>query len=229
MGSGKCFFSIIAHDLKSPFNGILGFSEMLKNEARDLDIGSIVDYAELINSSAQHAFELLENLLEWARIQQGSIPFEPKTLLLNTLINSEIEDSKYNAYQKNIALVNGINENVILFADGNMISTVLRNLISNAIKFTPKNGKVKIEVQKMDGQVEISVADTGIGLSRETRDKLFKIETSFTTRGTENEKGTGLGLLLCKEFVEKHGGVIWVESDLGKGSRFILSLPFSDQ
>ncbi len=222
------FFSIIAHDLKSPFNGILGFSGMLKNEARDLDIESIVNYADIINSSAQNALELLETLLEWARMQQGAVPFEPGIILLNTLVNSEIEELKYNANQKNITLVNGINENIILSVDENMVRTILRNLISNALKFTPKNGKVKIEVQKKVGQVEISVSDTGLGLTKETIKKLFKIETSFTTRGTENEKGTGLGLLLCKEFVEKHGGSIWVESEFGMGSRFIFSLPFRD-
>jgi len=229
------FFSIIAHDLKSPFNSILGFSEMLKDEARDLDIDSIVQYAGIINSSAQHTFELLENLLDWARMQQGRIPFEPQKFLLNSIVSSEIDGLKNNADQKNIQLINGSQENLIVTADENMISTVVRNLISNAIKFTPKGGEVKVEakvevkaeaeVEVENGQVIISVSDTGIGMTSETIEKLFKIETSFTTRGTENEKGTGLGLLLCKEFIEKHEGKIWVESNEGKGSTFSFSLP----
>jgi len=219
------FFSIIAHDLKSPFNSILGFSEMLKDEARDLDIDSIVQYASIINSSALHTFELLENLLDWARMKQGRIPFEPQKFLLNSLVNTEFEGLRNNADQKNIQLINNIHENLIINADENMISTVMRNLISNAIKFTPKGGQVKVEVEVEDSQVIISVSDTGIGMKPETIEKLFKIETSFTTRGTENEKGTGLGLLLCKEFIEKHEGKIWVESEEGKGSTFSFSLP----
>jgi len=233
------FFSIIAHDLKSPFNSILGFSEMLKDEARNLDIDSIVQYAGIINASALHTFELLENLLDWARMQQGRIPFEPQKFLLNSIVSSEIEGLKNNADQKNIKLINHIHENLIINADENMISTVLRNLISNAIKFTPKGGQVKVEAKvEVENEVEvedevkdekskvvISVSDTGIGMKPETIEKLFKIETSFTTRGTENEKGTGLGLLLCKEFIEKHRGTIWVESMEGMGSLFSFVLP----
>ncbi len=218
------FFSIIAHDLKSPFNSILGFSEMLKDEARDLDIDSIVEYAGIINSSVLHTFGLLENLLDWARMQQGRIPFEPQKILLNSIVNAEFEGLKNSADQKNIELNNYINQNLIITADENMISTVLRNLVSNAIKFTPNGGEVKVEASVEDDNVKISVSDTGIGIKPETIRKLFKIETSFTTRGTENEKGTGLGLLLCKEFVEKHGGKVWVESAVGKGSCFNFTL-----
>ena len=218
------FFSIIAHDLKSPFNSILGFSEILKDEARDLDIDSIVEYAGIINSSVLHTFGLLENLLDWARMQQGRIPFEPQKILLNSIVNAEFEGLKNSADQKNIELNNYINQNLIITADENMISTVLRNLVSNAIKFTPNGGEVKVEASVEDDNVKISVSDTGIGIKPETIRKLFKIETSFTTRGTENEKGTGLGLLLCKEFVEKHGGKVWVESAVGKGSCFNFTL-----
>jgi len=122
-------------------------------------------------------------------------------------------------------LIESLQNEIVLTADENMLNTVLRNLISNAIKFTPKGGQVKVEVEVEDSQVIISVSDTGIGMKPETIEKLFKIETSFTTRGTENEKGTGLGLLLCKEFIEKHEGKIWVESEEGKGSTFSFSLP----
>jgi len=223
------FFSIIAHDLKSPFNSILGFSELLKDEGRDLDIDSIIQYAGIINSSAQHTFELLVNLLEWARMQQGRIPFEPKPFLLNSIIHAEYEGSKETANQKNISLIDGIQENIIVTADENMLRTVIRNLISNAIKFTPKQGFVKVSAEVRDDYVHILVSDSGVGIKAETIGKLFKIETSFTTRGTENEKGTGLGLLLCKEFIEKHGGKIWVESEEGQGSTFSFSLPSNEK
>lgn len=218
------FFSIIAHDLKSPFNSILGFSELLKAEARDLDIDSIVEYACIINSSVLHTFGLLENLLEWARMQQGRIPFEPQKILFNSIVNTEFERLKNSADQKNIELINKVSENLIITADENMVSTVLRNLVSNAIKFTLKGGVVMVEAGVEDDNVKISVCDTGIGIKPETIEKLFTIETSFTTRGTENEKGTGLGLLLCKEFVEKHNGKVWVESEEGKGSCFNFTL-----
>ncbi len=226
------FFSIIAHDLKNPFNSILGFSELLKDEARDLDYNSIIQYSGIIHSSAQHTYELLESLLEWARMQQGRIPFEPRTLLLNDLIDFEFEGQKIYADQKNIRLINAVHENLIVSVDENMISTVVRNLISNAIKFTHKNGKVELTATTKDKVIEISVTDSGVGISADALDKLFKIETSFSTRGTENEKGTGLGLLLCKEFVEIHGGRIWAESPdsyRGDGSTFYFTIPFGDK
>ncbi len=222
------FFSIIAHDLKDPFNVILGFSEMLKNEARNLDIDLIVEYSGIINTSARQTFRLLENLLDWAKMQQDHIQFEPTTFLFNTLIKNEIENLKHNADQKDITLVNHTNQDIFITADEKMLSTVLRNLISNAIKFTFKNGEVDIEAKIKNKQVNVSVADTGIGMKKEIIEKLFKIENSFTTRGTENEKGSGLGLLLCKEFVEKNGGIIWVESESGKGSKFQFSIPSKD-
>ena len=218
------FFSIIAHDLKSPFSGILGFSELLRDEASNLDIDSIIEYAGIIHESGLHTFGLLENLLEWARIQQDRIPFEPHEILFNSIVNTEFEVLKNSAIQKNIELIQNIDGNLIITADENMVSTVLRNLVSNAIKFTPKGGEVKVDARVEGDDVKISVSDTGIGIKPETIEKLFKIETSFTTRGTENEKGTGLGLLLCKEFIEKHGGKIWVESEIGKGSCFNFTL-----
>ena len=222
------FFSIIAHDLISPFNAILGFSGTLLKEGRDLDIDSILQYTEVIYSAAQNTYKLLENLLNWARMQQGAIPFSPKAILFNGLVKSEIGNLKYNADQKNIELFNDTKGEVIITADEEMLRTVLRNLISNAIKFTPKGGKVNIDAQRKIDQIEITVSDTGIGIEREMIKKLFRIETSFTTRGTGNEKGSGLGLLLCKEFAEKHGGTISVESKFGYGSRFIFSIPVKE-
>jgi len=222
------FFSIIAHDLKSPFNNILGFSELLKDEAHELNIDSIIQYAGFINSSTQHTYDLLENLLKWARVQQGMIPYEPTSILLSQLVDTEIQGVMINAIQKNIDLIEVIQENLSIKADINMLSIVLRNLITNAIKFTPKNGKVKVVAKVLETQVEVSISDTGIGMTHKAIQNLFKIETSFSTRGTENEMGTGLGLLLCKEFISKHGGKIWVDSEVGKGSTFSFSIPRFD-
>ncbi len=221
------FFSIIAHDLINPFNSILGFSDTLLKEGRDLDIDDIMKYIDILHSSAHHTHRLLENLLDWARMQQGRIPFDEQPILLNSLVKSEVDHQKHNADQKNIKLTTAIKEEIILTADEKMLGTVLRNLISNAIKFTRKAGEVVIQASRKAGQVEITVSDTGIGMSSDTLEKLFRIETSFSTRGTGNEKGSGLGLLLCKEFVEKHGGSITVESKIGKGSSFKVSLPVS--
>jgi PAS domain S-box-containing protein len=219
------FFSIIAHDLKSPFNSILGFSEMLKDDVKNLRMDEIQHFAKLIHSSAYHTYLLLENLLEWSRMQRGQISFSPKSIILDQLVNDEFEVIKNNASQKSITILNSIPRNLIVSADENMLSNIIRNLVSNAIKFTPREGFVKVSAEVSDGYIHISVADNGIGIKPEAIGKLFKIETSFTTRGTENEKGTGLGLLLCKEFIEKHRGKIRVESEPGKGSKFIFMLP----
>jgi len=219
------FFSIIAHDLKSPFNSILGLSEIIKNDARHLDIATIEQYASVINSTSNNTYKLLENLLDWARIQQSQMPFQPVSLILKNLANEVIELSIEKANSKMIALINYIPDNLIVLADKNMIRTILRNLISNALKFTSTHGKVEIKALYNENRVVISVEDTGSGIKHEDIEKIFKIGSSFSKRGTENEKGTGLGLLLCKEFVEKHGGHIWVESEEGKGSEFKFSIP----
>jgi PAS domain S-box-containing protein len=223
------FFAIIAHDLKSPFNGILGFSEILRDEARDLDIDSIVAYTDIIYSTAKQTLKLLENLLDWAGMQRGGFHHEPKKIIVNNLIEDEIGSLIHYANQKSILIYNGVKEEIVVTADEKMISTVLRNLISNAIKFTPRNGKITIDVNKTKDQVEVSISDTGVGMEQKSIEQLFKIETSFSSRGTENEKGTGLGLLLCKEFVEKHGGKIWVISEKDKGSTFAFTLPIGEQ
>ena len=218
------FFSIIAHDLRSPFNAILGFSEMLKSNARELDCRSTENYASIINSSAHKTYQLLENLLEWASIQRGEMPFKPKPILLEQVALKAIQGLQDNADQKNIELINDIGTNIILTADENMLSAILRNLISNAIKFTPKNGKIRVTADIRDTDVEISISDNGVGMTQESVNKLFRIETSFSTIGTDKEKGSGLGLILCKEFVRKHGGKIRVESEAGKGSIFTFSI-----
>jgi Signal transduction histidine kinase len=219
------FFSIIAHDLKNPFQTIIGFSEMLKEEMKDGDNAAGQNYAGLINASAIQTFRLLENLLEWANSQRGKVTFSPVSINLRELVNEEFGVLIDMAKGKNIELKSSFDDSLTFIADKNMINTILRNLISNAIKFTHKNGKVELKAIINNKQVEISVSDNGIGMKNETMAKLFRLDGNLSTRGTENEKGTGLGLFLCKEFVEKHGGRIWVESEYGKGSTFKFTLP----
>jgi signal transduction histidine kinase len=218
------FFSIIAHDLKTPFNSILGFSEILKDEARNLDIETIEQYAGIINSTSKNTFRLLENLLDWARIQQSQILFRPVPVILNKLVGEVVEMLVENANSKLITIINHIPENLIIMADEDMLKTILRNLLSNALKFTSVNGKVEIKSASAVHSIEISVEDNGAGIKQEDIGKIFKIGAGFSKRGTGNEKGTGLGLMLCKEFVEKHGGKIWVKSEEGKGSTFTFSI-----
>lgn len=219
------FFSIIAHDLKNPFNSIIGLSEILKEEITSNDHKAIEEYAGLINTSAVQTLRLLENLLEWANSQLGNILFNPLPVKLSDLFNEEFNVLNDMANRKSIELKSSLPDNLIIIADKNMIKTILRNLISNAIKFTHKNGKVEVNAVINKENVEIAVSDNGIGMTNETMAKLFRIDAKLTTRGTENEKGTGLGLFLCKEFVEKHGGKIWVESETGKGSTFKFYFP----
>jgi PAS domain S-box-containing protein len=219
------FFSIIAHDLKNPFSAILGFSELLKDDIKNLELNEIEQYSGIINTSAKQSLVLLENLLEWALTQKDGINFEPKMLVLNKLLNETIAVINENAHQKNIEIVNKIPLNIIVSADENMIKTLFRNILGNAVKYSKPEGKVEITAIEKDNEIQISVTDTGVGIKEEDIAKLFNIGSAFSTRGTLNEKGTGLGLILCKEFVEKHAGRIWVESELGKGSTFSFCLP----
>ena len=221
------FFSIIAHDLKNPFSTLIGISEMLNEETNSDLSAKVRQYASMINTTAVQTFKLLENLLEWANSQRGKILFRPGPIKLPELINEELIMMNEMAIKKNIEVKTSIAESIIIIGDRNMIKTIMRNLLSNAVKFTHKNGKVEVSAIAIDHKVEISVADTGIGMTNETQKKLFRLDADLSTRGTENEKGTGLGLFLCKEFVEKHGGKICVESESGKGSVFKFVLPCS--
>ncbi len=219
------FFSIIAHDLRNPFNTIIGFSEILKEEIRSGDAARNERYVDLINNSAIQTLKLLENLLEWANSQTGKILFKPVPIELGELLSEEVGLFNDMAARKNIELKSSINDNLMIVADKNMIKTIMRNLISNAMKYTYKNGKVDVTARVENKNVEVSVSDTGIGMTKDTMAKIFRIDTNLSTPGTENEKGTGLGLFLCKEFIEKNGGKIWVESESGKGSIFKFLLP----
>ncbi|MDZ7765985.1 MAG: transporter substrate-binding domain-containing protein [Melioribacteraceae bacterium] len=219
-------FSIIAHDLRSPFSAILGFSELLIDKNNDFDVAESEEYLGLINSSTKNTLILLDNLLNWAKSQTGTIIYKPEKTNLSAIINEILEVSKSVAKIKNISINYTQTDDVEVYADVNMLKTILRNLISNAIKYTHSNGEIAISAVQNQNNIEITVSDNGVGMSEETCNKLFEIDTNITTTGTANEKGSGLGLILCKEFVEKHGGEIWVKSELGKGSTFIFSLPF---
>ena len=222
------FFSIIAHDLKSPFNTLLGLSEVLMEDFDEYDIQYQKKSINNIYQSAHNTFKLLENLLLWSCAQRGIMDFYPESENLYLISVETVEPLSQSATNKSISIKNKIPEDIFVKADKNMLLTVLRNLISNAIKFTPKGGEIFIKARQYDNNTEISVKDTGIGISVEEQLKLFQIEEGVSSVGTENEMGTGLGLILCKEFVEKHDGKIWVESKVGKGSKFIFTIPLSN-
>lgn len=219
------FFSIIAHDLKSPFNSILGLSNLLVEQIREKNYNGVEEYAGIIQKSSATVFNLLINLLEWARLQTGRMEFSPEYVEIGALINETAELLNDTAQQKSITIIKGSPRNILVYADKAMISTIFRNLISNAIKFTYPDGQIIITADKKPDELIISISDNGIGIKKEAIGRLFRIDETLTALGTQNEKGTGLGLILCKEFIEKHGGKIWVESVPGTGSTFYFTLP----
>jgi len=219
------FFSIIAHDLRSPFLGILGSIEMLSIEYDVLTDGERRLLINRIGSSIRKTFDLLENLLNWTRVQSGKI--HPNSSEINLLVEimPVITLLKEYASHKNIQIENGINPEHSAFVDKDMLKTIIRNLVSNAIKFSLHNGKIKIDTELKGGQVIVKVADNGIGMDSETLGGLFRMQAAKSRLGTLNESGTGIGLLVCKEMVELNRGKIWVESEEGKGTTFFFSLP----
>ncbi len=220
------FFSIIAHDLKSPFSAFLGITQMLEEVLPDLTKEEIQSFASNMRSSATTLFRLLENLLQWARIQQGLIPFVPKMEPLSLMVDESIFMISESAKNKEITVLNSISEDLEVFADKNMLQTIIRNLVSNAVKFTPKGGEIIISAKPTDNKmIEISVKDSGIGMPPSMASNLFRLDVKSNRSGTEGEPSTGLGLVLCKEFVEGHGGQIKVDSEEGKGSVFSFTLP----
>jgi signal transduction histidine kinase len=222
------FFSIIAHDLRNPFIGIKGITELMEKELKKLDnekSNQLLQLTQMIGKSSMHAFELLENLLQWSRSQTGKININPQNTSIQLLISNTLSIVNVNAFKKNITIERDILDSYKVYADISMTYTILRNLFTNAIKFTHPNGKIIISTQMKEKLIEISIFDTGIGIEPENLEKLFRADIKFTNPGTDNEKGTGLGLLLCKEFIEKQGGKIWVTSKLGIGSTFTFTLP----
>jgi signal transduction histidine kinase len=221
------FISILGHDLRSPFSNILGLSEVLAENVRKFDISEIQDIANSINRTAINTYNLLEDILLWAKSQSGKIPYKPQKLIFAEVCNDIINILNPNAGAKNISVENNVKNSLSVRADVDMLKTVLRNLVSNAIKFTGNGGAIHITAEDNSYQATISVSDNGIGIEPYNIAKLFDITQVLTTTGTAEETGTGLGLLLCKEFVEKHGGKIWVKSEVGKGSDFKFTLPIS--
>jgi two-component system, sensor histidine kinase and response regulator len=221
------FYSIIAHDLKNPFNTILGFSDLLLEQVRDNNYEGIDEYAEIVSKSSHRLMDLLTNLLEWSQTQTDGIRFNPKHYDLEDIIDECLKLFDDNAKQKSITIKKILPQNINVFADKSMISTVMRNLLSNAIKFSKEGGQIIISAQKTPYKTLISVKDNGIGIEPNRIKSLFSIDSGESTQGTNREQGTGLGLILCKEFVDKHGGKLSVESEAGKGSTFHFTLPLT--
>ena len=225
------FFSIIAHDLRGPFSGFLGLTEIMVEGLSDMTMDEIQEIAEGMKNSATNLSRLLENLLQWAQVQRGLIPFNPKSVALLTIVNDSLEILYEAAINKGIDINCDISDNIKVFADSILVQTVIRNLVSNSIKFTNKGGKISISAKVADdNSVEIAIKDTGIGMSNTILENLFRLDAQTGRKGTQGEPTTGLGLMLCKEFVEKHGGKLWVESDSeGKsgviGSTFYFNIP----
>ena len=226
------FLAIIAHDLIGPFNIMKGFSDLLLESFNENDIAEQKGYANQIHLSVDKTFKLLENLLIWARSQKDGLEFKLENVNLFLLVAETFELLSESIEAKSINTSNLIRYEITVKADKNMLATIVRNLISNAVKFTPPEGNVILESRFVEGDVnqkyiEIIVKDSGLGISKEMQSKLFDISENISKKGTNNEKGTGLGLILCKEFAEKHGGEIKLKSELGKGSSFIFALPVS--
>ncbi len=220
------FFSIISHDLKNSFGTLLGFAELITENIEYYSKDKTKTFVSRIHSSAENLYALLENLLTWSRIQRGVMACLPELRELSVIVNRNINLFAPEAERKQIVLQSSIQEKTFVYADYSMVDTVIRNLISNALKFTSGGGSVSITSADHDDLYrEISVSDTGIGIPEEVLPKLLRIDTHYTHTGTAGEKGTGLGLILCKELVEQNGGSLWVKSVVGKGTTFTFTLP----
>lgn len=220
------FFSIISHDLKNPFNTLLGFTHLLLKNHDKYPSEKRKQFIQNLYDTAKKTFDLLQNLLTWSRVQNKKIEHEPQNINLSNLLNDNIQLVDDIAKSKSIEFIKKF-EPLDVFADKNMVNTVVRNLLTNAIKFTHKNGKVTVSTEVAKNMAIVHIADTGVGISKDHIDRLFQIDKSFSSHGTENESGTGLGLILCADFVQMNKGKIWVESEIDKGSTFSFSLPLA--
>lgn len=218
------FFSIIAHDLKSPFHGILGLSRMIYEEFDSMDDDELRSSLEILKDSSENTYKLIENLLDWSRLETGKMKFQPSFQNMFMLVEDTRMLLNQNARLKDIAIRNKISHTSLVWGDSNMLHSLLQNIISNSIKFTPNNGIIEISEQAMDDKVEYTISDTGVGIDQNNIDKLFKLDVNYSTRGTMDEKGTGLGLVLCKEIVNIHKGDISIKSEVGKGTKIIFTL-----
>jgi len=220
------FFSIMAHDLRAPFNGFLGLTEIIANHLSTLNTGEIQKMGEVMWHSASNFFKLLENLLQWSQMEQGLIPYNPGVFRLLSFAEESLASELQTAVDKEIKVIFDIPLDIFVSADAKMLRSILSNLYSNATKFTPKGGKITISARYLGvDRVEISIKDSGIGMNEDIQNKLFRLNEQINRIGTDGELSTGLGLFLCKEFIEKHNGTIWVESEEGKGSTFSFTIP----
>lgn len=219
------FIQILAHDLRSPFNTLLGFSDILLRNIRKFDIEKTEAKIKIINEMAYRTFNLLEDLLLWTRTKSQQMPFKPTNISVSALINEVITLSQLQANAKNIAIKHIEKESLTVFADNFMLKTVIRNLVSNAIKFTQRNGEITLETTLLDSEIIFTVSDNGVGIAPDDLKRIWSLTEKIQYKGTEGEVGTGFGLLICKEFITKHNGKIWVESEEHKGSRFMFSIP----
>ncbi len=218
-------FSIIAHDLKSPFQPLIGMSEILADENNSLSEEEKIQFQKGIYNTVKNQYKLLENLLDWSRLQTGKLEFDPVKINLFENVEEVVRILTGNAVNKNITIINGIVKDVLVYADAYMTQSIFQNLVSNAIKFTNPGGRVTISAKGINKFIEIEIADNGIGMSKNDMDKLFRQDVQHTTLGTSKEKGTGLGLSICKEMINKNGGEIKIESKKGEGTKLIFTLP----
>ncbi|MBK3517030.1 sensor histidine kinase [Carboxylicivirga marina] len=219
------FYRIIAHELRNPFNGILGLVELLINDFQSYTLEEIESFLKMLYRSSKITYELLISLSEWLNVQNDKMPFKPSRINISPILTEAINSAQLNAHKKKITIHNFINKDIVAYLDRHMIATVFRNLINNAIKFTDNKGTIEVTALTKNDFIEIVVKDNGIGLHEDALRKIFKQEAIHSSYGTAQEPGTGLGLLLCKEFIEIEGGKIWVESNLGQGSEFKFTLP----
>lgn len=219
------FFSILSHDLRSPFSGLLGFVEILKEDYQTLPDSERESFINEIDLTVKNIYSFLEDLLEWSRLNMGSFQMDREPVNLYNEVENVFTLLNYNAKRKCIVLINELNEQDCAIADPSMVKLLLRNLISNAIKFSQNDGEIRVYSKTNSSKIEISVSDTGVGIPQEALQKLFRLDTKYTTPGTANERGSGIGLVLCKEILDKLDGEIKVKSELGKGSIFTFSLP----
>jgi signal transduction histidine kinase len=219
------FFSIVAHDLRGPLSAFVMATQILTEQIQTMDIEEIREIAMSMKTSATNIYSLLENLLEWSRLRRGGMDFIPEIINLKKSVSACIDILSESAVKKRIGIENAIPDNLVIFADNHMFDTVVRNLISNAIKFTSPGGKVRVSAElKDENLIEVKISDTGIGMSPTLKNKLFHLSEKTSRQGTEGEPSSGLGLLLSKEFIEKHGGKIWAESEEGVGSTFYFTI-----
>jgi signal transduction histidine kinase len=219
------FVSIIAHDVRTPIIALIGYAEILADDIDELQKSEIKEFASSIVEISKQTIGLLTNLLEWSRLQTGRIEFHPAPVNAYSVSENTVALLTSNAEQKNISLVNKLEKETFVFADENMMQSIFNNLVTNAIKFTNRNGQITLSSSRLNDMIRFSVKDNGVGMNENQKSMLFEINKSFTTPGTTNEKGSGLGMILCKDFIEKHGGEIWVESNSGKGSEFFFTIP----